>query len=119
MRKWKEVKGDEALDMMADLLEPAAKIFSDKETIEGLTKEGEGRSRARAAKLLIKRHKAEVQEILAILDGENPATYEINLFTLPLKLLEVLNDEDLQRLFFSQEQSKAENASGSVTEKQK
>ena len=112
--KLSEYKGEQALDMLADLMEPAAAIMADKE-IARLAKADV--PKIKIVKTAIKNHKREVVEILAILEGENPDKYseKINLFTLPAKLLEIFNDPDLMSLFTSQEQ-KTETSSGSVTE---
>jgi len=113
--KLSEYKGEQALDMLADLIEPAAAIMADKE-IATLVKSGA--PQIKIIKPAIKNHKPEVIEILAILDGEDPAEYaeKVNLFTLPFKLLEILNDPDLMGLFTSQGQKKEETSSGSATE---
>lgn len=112
--KLSEYKGEQALDMLADLIEPAAAIMADKE-VANFAKSG--KPVVKLLKPLIKNHKPEVIEILAILDGENPKKYaeKINLFTLPSKLLEILNDPDLISLFTSQGK-KTETFSGSATE---
>lgn len=113
--KLSEYKGEQALDMLADLIEPAAAIMADKE-IARIGKSGQPRSKL--IKPAIKNHKQEVIEILAILDGEDPEDYaeKVNLFTLPAKLLEILNDPDLMSLFTLQGQNKEETNSGSATE---
>jgi hypothetical protein len=59
-----------------------------------------------------------VIEILAILDGADPKDYaeKVTLFTLPAKLLEIINDPDLMSLFTLQGQNKDETNSGSALE---
>lgn len=99
--KLSEIKGDAALDALADLMEPAARIFAD-DAVKDSIKSGE--PKLILAKKLIKGHKKEVIEILAILDGADPATYQVTLLTLPLKLLEILNDPDCANLFTLQGQ---------------
>lgn len=112
--KLSEYKGEQALDMLADLIEPAAAIMADPE-IARIGKSGQ--PRIKIIKPAIKNHKPEVIEILAILDGADPKDYaeKVNLFTLPAKLLEILNDPDLMSLFTLQGQ-KTETSSGSATE---
>lgn len=99
--KLSEIKGEQAIDALAELIEPAALIFAD-EDIKNSAKAGE--PKLILAKKILKGHKAEVIKILAILDGEDPATYEVNLLTLPVKLLEILNDPEVSSLFTSQSQ---------------
>ena len=113
--KLSEYKGEQALDMLADLIEPAAAIMADKE-ISNAAKAN--LPKIKIVKTAIKNHKPEVIEIMAILDGEDPEDYaeKVNLFTLPAKLLEILNDPDLMSLFTLQGQNKEETNSGSATE---
>lgn len=113
--KLSEYKGEQALDMLADLIEPAAAIMADEE-IASLAKSG--MPAIKIVKPIIKNHKSEVIEILAVLDGEDPKKYaeKVNLFTLPKKLLEILNDPDLMSLFTLQGQKTDETISGSATE---
>ena len=93
--KLSEYKNEQALDILADILEPSAKIFSDKEVKEAF---GTG-DKIKDIKTAIKTHKAEIIEILAVLDGVPVAEYECNVLTLPVKLLEILNDTDLMSFF--------------------
>jgi len=113
--KLSEYKGEDALDLFADLLEPVAAIMADRE-IAALVKSGT--QKVKLVSAILKTHKKEVVEILAMLDGENPKTYleKITLFTLPSRLLEILNDPELINLFTSQGQNKDEANSGSATE---
>ena len=108
-----EYKGEQALDILVDLLEPATVIMGDKE-VGQLAK-----SKAPVIKIVkaaIKNHKKEVIEVLAVLDGEKPEEYaeKVTVFTLPGKLLEILNDPDLMSFFTSQGQmSEASSLSAS------
>lgn len=99
--KLSEIKGEAALDVLADLIEPAANILADEE-IQKSVKSGE--PKLLLVKKLLKSHKKEVIEILAILDGEEPETYKVSLLTLPAKLLEIINDPEIGSLFTSQGQ---------------
>ncbi len=99
--KLSEIKGERALDVLADLMEPISIICADAEIRAAAES---GKPKLLICKMLLKAHKKQVIEILAILDGENPASYEINLLTLPAKLLEILNDPDVESLFTSQGQ---------------
>lgn len=112
MKKLSELRGEQALDALADILEPAAEIMTDRNVVDGV-RSGQ---KLLAIKAAIKEHKKAVLKILAILDGENPDTYNPPLMALPLKLLEVLNDPDVQMVFSSQGQNQEGNASGSATE---
>lgn len=113
--KLSEYKGEQALDMLADLIEPAAAIMADKEIANSVRA---NLPKIKIVKMAIKNHKSEVIEILAILDGEDPKEYaaKVTLFTLPAKLLEIFNDPKLMSLFTLQGQRTDETTSGSATE---
>lgn len=96
--KLSDIKGKEAIRVLAELMEPVAKIAGDEEIQASIKAK---KPLALVAKELLKKWPDEVIEILALLDGADAKTYEVNLLTLPLKLLEVLNDPEIQTLFFS------------------
>ena len=110
--KLSEIKGQEAIDVLADLMMPMTEIFSDKRVVD-LLRKGD---KLKAIHVMLKNHSKEVIEMLAILEREDPKTYEPSLVTLPMKLLEFFNDPEVVELFFSQEQTKDENSSSPVTE---
>ncbi len=96
--KLSDYKNEDALDLLAELIEPATKIMTDK-NIQKLVK---GKNKAGVVKTIIKSHKSEIIEILAILDGVPVDQYECTIFTLPAKILELVNDKDLVNFFTSQ-----------------
>lgn len=108
--KYKDFEGEKALDVLADLIEPAAEIMSDKNVAE----QARAGKRMAAIRAAIKDHKKSVITMLAVLNDEDPATYKPKLLTLPMMLLEILNDPDIADLFTSQGQEMEENASGSA-----
>jgi hypothetical protein len=111
--KLSEIKGERALDVLADLIEPASEIMTDK-MITTCAKNGE---KMKAIKFAIKNHKRAVIEILAALDGvEDVDSYKVGVLTLPAKLLEILNDSEVMSLFTSQGQIVEKTSSGSATE---
>ena len=109
--KLSEYHGEEALDLLADLIEPAGEIMSDKEIGEVFKK-----NRFKAIGLAIKNHKKAVMQIMATMDGVPVDEYKCNVFTLPVKILELLNDSELIRLFTYQGQTGDANSSGSASE---
>ena len=109
--KLSEYHGEAALDILADLIEPAGEIMSDKEIGE-VFKE----NRFKAIGMAIKNHKKAVMQILAAMDGVPVEEYKCNVFTLPVKILELLNDPSLVQLFTYQGQTGDANSSGSVSE---
>lgn len=112
--KLSDYRGEDALDILAELIEPATEIISDVE----IKKIAEEKDRPKLIKHIIKNHKSSLIEVLSILERKNPSEYakEINVLTLPTKLLELLNDKELMELFSSAEQTVGTNASGSATE---
>ena len=109
--KLSEYQGEAALDILADLIEPAGEIMTDKEIGEVFKK-----NRFRAIGLAIKNHKKAVMQIMAIIDGVPVEEYKCNVFTLPVKILELLNDPDIVQLFTYQGQTGGANSSGSASE---
>lgn len=108
--KLSEYHGEEALDVLADMIEPAGEIMSDKEIGEVFKK-----NRFKAIGMAIKNHKKAVMQIMAAIDGVPVDEYKCNVFTLPVKILELLNDPDLIQLFTYQGQTGDANSSGSVS----
>lgn len=113
MKKLSEYKDEEALDILADLLEPASEIMADPDFARAYR----ANNRMGAVKVAIKNHKRCVMEILAILDGVPVEEYHCNIFSLPVKLLSILNDRALVTGFTSQVQEMTSDiTSGPATE---
>lgn len=112
MRRLKDIKGERALDIMADILDPVTEIFADEQVAKMYRA---GVNRIKLVQYVIKEYKKQVITILALLEDEDPKTYEVNLLTLPIKVAEVINDPDLNLLFTLQGQE-AQTLSGSATE---
>lgn len=94
-----DIKGDKAFEVLADLLDPISSIAKDKRIREAAEE-----SYLKSAQIVLREHTAEVKVILALLDLEDPETYEVTLATLPKKFMEVVNDPDVMSLFTSQGQ---------------
>ena len=71
--KLSEYQGEAALDILADLIEPAGEIMSDKQ-IGDIFKE----NRFNAIGLAIKNHKKAVMQIMATMDGVSVEEYKCN-----------------------------------------
>ena len=110
--KISEFKDEAALDLLADILEPVSEIIADPEVKAAF----EGNKKIKAVSVMIKNHKPETLTILARLAGKPVDEFECNVFTLPLKILEILNDKTLIDFFSSQAQMTVNISSGSVTE---
>ena len=96
---------------MADLIEPVGEIMTDKEIGEVFKK-----NRFKAIGLAVKNHKKAVMQIMATIDGVPVDESKCNVFTLPAKILELLNDPDIVQLFTYQGQTGDANSSGSASE---
>lgn len=107
----RELTNEEALDLFADLIEPCAEIITDAEFVKGISKGPIYGMRA-----AIKNHKQAVIQILALVDGVPVEEYKVNVLTLPVKALELLNNPAVQQLFMYQGQKNAVASFGSATE---
>lgn len=110
--KLSDYKDERALDLLADLIAPASEIFSD----AGVRAAAEKGDKAGAVSMAIKKHKSAVMAILAALDGVPVEDFHCNVLTLPLKLIELLNDPDIMLLFTSASQKEEQTPFGSHTE---
>lgn len=99
--KLSDYKGEAALDLLADLMEPVVEIIGDdkfKDMVRG------GEDKLKIAKHLLKGHKRSILTVMALVDGQDPNTYEPNVLSIPLKLMELINDPDIVELFTMQGQ---------------
>ena len=95
-----EIKNEEALDVVSELIDPITEICKDEETLKELRSVAKEKAPPiKLIKPLISKHKKEIVQILAILDRKDPETYEVSLLTLPKKLVELFNDQEFQSLF--------------------
>ena len=101
-----DFKGEEALDVLADIIEPITSIISDAD-VQKLSKK-KGTKPVEYVKPMIKNHKKELIEILARLDRKSVEEYteNLSLVTLPMQVLDLINDPEVQSLFHSQEETK-------------
>ena len=108
-----DYKGEEALDVLADIIEPLANIIADAE-IQELSKKPNTPIIA-MVKPAIKNHKGDLITILARLENVPVEEYRktMNLLTLPKQVMELLNDPEVQNLFFSQGESQVTSLASS------
>ena len=108
--KLSEYQGEAALDILAELIEPAGEIMSDKHLGEAFKE-----NRFKAIGMAIKNHKKAMIQILATMDGVPVDEYKCNVFSLPVKILELLNDPEMIQLFQYQGQTGDAKSSGSAS----
>lgn len=109
MRKLSEIRGEDALDILADILEPVSEIFSDPD----FEKHVRAKEKRQAVAVILKNHKKAILTLLAILEGVDPDEYNPSIVELPMLILQLLNDPDLVAVFYSAGQ---DGSSGSATE---
>lgn len=109
MRKLSEIRGEDALDVLADIIEPVSKIFED-ENFVAYAKAG---NRLMLTQNVLREHKREILTVLAILEDVQPDKYNPSVIEIPALVINLFNDPDLISLF----QLAAPSAfSGSATE---
>lgn len=94
--KLSEFKGEEAMLLLAELIDPAAEIIKDERIKSIRANNGQ---MSDLIKILLKDHSKPVLRILALLNRENPETYSPSLIELPTMLIELMKDEDLMAVF--------------------
>lgn len=108
--KLSDIKGEQALNAMADLIDPVSEIAQNK-ILVGLIR---GKNYAEAVKLGLKKHQKAILTILAILNQQDVETYEPSLAEIPKMLLDLFNDKELLDLFSSQAEQTNETSSSSA-----
>ena len=97
IRKLTDIQDDEALDVLAEIMDPLVEILSDPKIKE--LQGQEGVTRLVIVKYVIKEHKTSIIHILAALEGVPVEEYHCNILTLPVAVLEILNDPEVSKLF--------------------
>lgn len=116
MKRLSEYRDEEALDLLADILNPVVEIMQDEKVQKFFDKNsGEKMTVADVVTLVIKAHKKAVMQIMAALEGVPSEEYHCNIFTLPAQLMQVVNDPDLRAFFALQGQTDSASTSGSAT----
>ena len=113
--KLSDIRGEEALDVLAELVDPAVEIMADEEIAEIVRSK---QPKIGLVKPILKNHKKSLIQIFAALEREDPEEYvkNMNILTLPSMLIDLLNDPAIVELFSSQGQKMEDESSGSATE---
>lgn len=105
-----DFKDEKAIDVVAKLLVPIGNISADKEL-------GEARKAAKHmgefASMLLRKHRRDVLDMLAILDDKEPEEYHCTAASVLMDVLNMLNDPELMALFGLQRQTPASSGSAS------
>ncbi len=110
MRMLSEIKGDDAFDVLVDILDPLSEIIADEEIKKA---RAEGASRFKQCKLLLKYHREAVKAIIKAL-GDDPS--EVTVLSLPVNVIKLINDPEITRLFTSLQPSRDMKSSSAVQE---
>ena len=122
--KLSDIKGERAIEVIADLIEPVANIATDKECadlfsvkpVKGEDKNVSARKHlVKKVPLLLRTHKRDVIQIIATIDGKS--VDEMNLFSIAAALIGIVQDEALIELFTSAAQSVEETPLSDTSEK--
>ena len=112
-----DFKNEEAIELLADIIEPTAIILGDADTRKLAVDLKEKKiNKVQLISKVLKKHSKEAVEILARLDGQDPDEYECNILVVPQKALEIMNDKDLADFFTSQVQMMESESFGLHTE---
>lgn len=114
--KLSDIKGERVFDVIADIIEPVTNIAQDKEitlfkretTPDGMTARSFAIKKiSKNAPLLLKRHKGDISTVLAVIKGQTVEEYvaSLNMATLSIDLLELLNDREFVSFFTSAAQT--------------
>lgn len=113
--KLSDYKNEDALEVLADLLEPVQEILTD-EGFKDIIKKGISKAEEKVAlaKYLLKNHSKAIIAILARLNGGDK--YEANIAEILTQVLDLINDKVLADFFVSQVQSLGDGTSLPATE---
>ena len=117
--KLSEIKGEDAIDVIADIIDPVTAIMADDVLKEMFTRVPRPATLT-LAQAILKRQKKAILEILALLHNEKPEDFNPSLIELPVMLIGLINEikehEELESLFHSQPQKISSVSFGSATQ---
>lgn len=88
-----ELKNEQALEALGDMIEPATEIMSDEDIANTFRKGGKP---IVAISKILKRHPKACVQILAASEGVPYEEYSCSLFQMPIKLLELINEPEVR-----------------------
>lgn len=109
-----DIRGEAAVNLLADLIEPVTAIATDKAIAE-FRNDGSVPITT-IAKVAVKRHASDVVEILAACNGIPKEEYSGNIIDILREFTALINDKELMDFFGFVWQSAEEKPSGSATE---
>ena len=116
MRRLSEIKGEEAIDVLAEIMTPVSSICGD----EKVKKTWESRDKNLMAfvQIMFKNHKDALVDVLCILDGSTRKEYlkSATVISIVEDAFYVMNDPVMKELFIGQGQMLDDADSGSAME---
>lgn len=113
MKKISEYKNEDAIDLLADIIEPTAKIFANKELKKAINNKA---TKIELIKVALKNNKSDLIEILARLNGVDVDEYECTVMSIITDCLSIISDKELSDFFTLQQQMMVEESSESAME---
>lgn len=112
MRKLSEIRGEEAIEVLSEVVEPLVAIISDADVQEVVR---EKKPFVLAVKPALKSHKKEVLHILAAIEGIPDEEYAPSIIELPAMLIGLLNDPEIQTIVNSLFTSGSKDSASSMS----
>ena len=96
MRKFSDVKGEEALDVLAEIIVPITALANDEEVRKGMEV-----NVANCVAIALKKYKTEIIDIITAVNGKSKkeTLKELDLLTLPAYFGDILSNPTIQSLF--------------------
>lgn len=94
--KLSDYKNEEAIEVLADLLEPASKIMADKDISAAFKAQ---KPALIIAKTALQKQKQAVIDFVSYLHRQKPGEYEFTIISLIGDLLDILNDPEMSQVF--------------------
>lgn len=111
--KLSDYRGEDGIDLLADILPDVIKIYENKDFRNAVEN---SKNNLEIVRILLKMNKKEILHMMAMIDQEDPETYNPSIFGLPFKLIEIMKMPEISMLFSLQSQKNDNGNSGSATE---
>ena len=112
MKKLSEYQDEEALDLLAEIIDPTVNIFGDEKVNYYI----QNKVYLKAFQEAFRNHKEDLILMMSILEGVPREEYHFTLKTLPLLFIQVVSDPDLRAFFELQSMTSSAGSSGSAME---
>lgn len=97
MKKISEYKNKDAVNLLADLLDPVSEIVADPKFSEMAN--NKDTTKIALIQYIMKAHAESLIKMFAIIDGVPVEEYEINAVEIPTRLVSIFNDTGLANFF--------------------